>query len=120
MGYGTKGGGGIRPLPPIAKALNPKATLGPATPDNRSPAAMSRRKMYATPRWRQLRAAQLAQAPACAQCGSPASVVDHKAGHVGPGWHLRFWLPEGLQSLCRKCHAAKTMAEQNRRARNTR
>lgn len=54
--------------------------------------------------WRKIRAAYLAEHPACALCGRPATDVDH----VVP---KRFGGSDddtNLQALCKECHQRKT------------
>jgi hypothetical protein len=52
--------------------------------------------------WAKIRAAQLAAFPWCAQCGAPATDVDHVHGRqAGDG-------PGNLRSLCHPCHATIT------------
>src|SRR3546814_16245064 len=66
---------------------------------------------YSTARWKRLRAAHLALAPACRGCKrmgrlTLANTVDHvvaisEGGHAFPGH-------DGLASYCPACHSAKT------------
>ena len=65
--------------------------------------------LYHGKRWRELRAAFLAEHPACAMCGAPASVVDHIAPHRGD--ESLFYDEGNLQALCASCHSAKTLKE---------
>jgi 5-methylcytosine-specific restriction protein A len=64
--------------------------------------------IYSTAQWHRLRKAFLARHPICVECGELASQVDHVVPlHVGG-------LPydcANLQSLCRSCHARKTLKE---------
>ena len=60
-------------------------------------------------RWRQLRAAYLAEHPLCeCGCGYAASVVDHKTPHNGDRALLYAW--DNLQALTKSCHDRKTAA----------
>jgi len=73
--------------------------------------------MYNTPIWTQeLRPAQLLREPFCRECARHglrvrASVVDHVIPHKG-NWQM-FIDPKNHQSLCKRCHDAKTMRELN-------
>lgn len=63
--------------------------------------------------WRRLRGAQLKREPLCRRCRDagytkPATEVDHIIPLRQGGARLD---PENLQSLCRRCHAIKTMRE---------
>jgi len=62
--------------------------------------------LYTTRWWREVRAAQLTKEPYCRSCGKPATDVDHVTpiAHGGA-------LDGPLQSLCRRCHQAKTSAQ---------
>jgi len=54
------------------------------------------------PGWPQIRAAQLAAHPSCAECGAVATDVDHVRGRAaGDG-------PDNLRSLCGRCHRRAT------------
>jgi 5-methylcytosine-specific restriction enzyme A len=57
--------------------------------------------------WRKFRALQLARFPYCAECGCPATVVDHSPPYV-PGTSHGLYM---LTSLCARCHNAKTGRE---------
>lgn len=62
-------------------------------------------------RWQQVREQYLRQHPLCATCEGnglfiSASVVDHKIPHRGQG--ALFWDETNWQSLCKRCHDAKT------------
>jgi 5-methylcytosine-specific restriction endonuclease McrA len=57
--------------------------------------------------WTKLRRAYLAAHPACAKCGAPARQVDHVIPLRDGGTHA--W--GNLQSLCLRCHAAKSQRE---------
>ena len=75
---------------------------------------MRTQSMYNTAAWRRLRAAYRDQHPVCEECKrqgktTPMFAVDHikpHGGNVG-----LFWDWDNLQSLCRKCHNAKTQRE---------
>ena len=63
-------------------------------------------KLYASSRWRKLRAAQLMRQPLCEMCKehgnvTAADTVDHKEPHRGD--MDKFWYGP-LQSLCATCH----------------
>ena len=60
--------------------------------------------------WSKVRAGWLAEHPACAVCGRPATDVDHRVPRAHGGGTTG-----NLQSLCADCHKAKTQAQ--RRAR---
>ena len=61
------------------------------------------------PNWKALRAEVLQAANyACVECGAYADRVDHKRPVARGGTHDR----GNLQAMCRKCHWAKTRAEQ--------
>jgi len=65
-------------------------------------AKRARKLPYARARWRRMRARQLREHPACAECGAPATLVHH-VRHVADGGAMH---PDesGLQSLCKPCH----------------
>jgi len=73
--------------------------------------------MYGTNLWtHRLRPDQLLAEPFCRDCArrslrTVATVVDHIIPHKG-NWRM-FSDPRNLQSLCVKCHNAKTMRELN-------
>lgn len=70
---------------------------------------------YSLPIWRcDLRPKQLLREPFCRACAAQgkrvrATEVDHVQPHRGQ-WS-RFVDPDNLQSLCHRCHSAKTMRE---------
>lgn len=69
---------------------------------------------YSLPAWKRRSAEQLIREPWCAECArrgirTPATDADHIVPHRGD--RDKFWHGE-LQSLCHRCHAAKTLAEQ--------
>lgn len=72
--------------------------------------------MYNDRRWKALRQQQLIREPFCAECirrgaitPARATEVDHITPHRG-SWRM-FLDKDNLQSLCHRCHSAKTMAE---------
>lgn len=71
--------------------------------------------LYSTARWRALRRAVLEARPFCAACGAPATEVDHIVPHRGS--EDLFYSEANLQPLCKRCHSAKTLAENGRFAR---
>lgn len=89
------------PMPCAAHTRKPFATAKAAS------------TLYATPRWKRLRAAHLAQEPRCRTCGAPAKVVDHVEPHRGN--EAAFWGGE-LQSLCWADSNSKTGREIRQRA----
>jgi 5-methylcytosine-specific restriction endonuclease McrA len=73
-----------------------------------------RAAQYRDPAWKTRRQAQLAADPTCAVCRRPATDADHVVA-VSLGGSF----DGSLQSLCRRCHLAKTArdsAESKRRA----
>ena len=63
---------------------------------------------YGTKQWRYARLEKLSAAPVCEMCGALADQVDHiKPIEVGGAPFDQ----GNLQSLCQKCHSAKTAAE---------
>ena len=72
-------------------------------------------QLYATPRWRKLRAAQLLNQPLCEMCKehdkvTAADTVDHKEPHRGD--MEKFWAGP-FQSLCGTCHSSHKQREEN-------
>jgi len=72
-------------------------------------------KLYTTPRWRKLRAAQLIHQPLCEMCTeqgkvTEAKVVDHQEPHRGD--MEKFWAGP-FQSLCEPCHNSHKQREEN-------
>ena len=61
--------------------------------------------------WPRLRRAFLREHPACACCGRPAELVDHKQPIAYGG---AVYDTDNLQSLCVECHAAKTAADERK------
>jgi 5-methylcytosine-specific restriction endonuclease McrA len=70
-----------------------------------------RAAFYKSGGWAAARGQHLASHPTCAACGAEASIVDHRVPRAegGPGLH-----PANLQSLCDRCHQAKTIEESHR------
>ncbi|MBN8957648.1 MAG: HNH endonuclease [Rhizobiales bacterium] len=65
------------------------------------------RRLYATPRWRALRDAQLEAEPLCLRCKAanrltPATVAHHKKPHKGD--EVLFFDPNNVTSSCADCH----------------
>lgn len=65
------------------------------------------------PKWRRIRARQLAREPLCRRCKAKgittgANEVDHIDGNAA---EPRDYRDENLQSLCEPCHSAKTALE---------
>jgi 5-methylcytosine-specific restriction protein A len=72
------------------------------------------KRLYNSPQWRSLRAAQLAEDPWCAACMSRgehtlATEVDHIVRHHGDA--QLFFDATNLQSLCKVDHSKKTREE---------
>ncbi|MCD2185226.1 HNH endonuclease signature motif containing protein [Rhizobium sp. GN54] len=64
-------------------------------------------------KWKQARAAYLAQHPLCVKCGQPATVVDHKTPHKGDT--KLFWSRSNWQGLCAHHHNSTKQSEEKRR-----
>ena len=69
------------------------------------------RSLYATGRWRHLRAQVLQDEPLCRACVTegrvePATDIDHITPHRGS--LALFWDRYNLQPLCHSCHSRKT------------
>jgi hypothetical protein len=82
----------------------------PASPN--TPDAVLRAKLYQGGKWKALRRSFLRQEPWCVMCAregrrTPATVVDHIAGHQDPAWQARFYDPDNLQGLCHAHHNSK-------------
>jgi hypothetical protein len=80
------------------------------------PGSEAREKLYSSKRWRESRKRFLERFPLCAICeeegrGTPATEVDHVDGHRRADWRERFWSTKTWQSLCTRCHGAKSAAE---------
>ena len=56
--------------------------------------------------WYRARGQFLARNPLCAECGRPATVVDHIVPHRGN--KQLFWDTSNWQPLCEHCHDKKT------------
>lgn len=75
------------------------------------------RAFYDSAEWRQLRAAYLADNPACQDCATtgratPADSVDHILPlRTRPDLALE---PSNLRSLCKSCHSSKTLTDRHR------
>lgn len=67
--------------------------------------------LYECARWKAVRRAQLERSPFCAVCGAKAAIADHIVPHKGD--ESLFFNEGNVQSLCWKCHSAKTLAENN-------
>ena len=70
--------------------------------------------LYNTGVWRRMRARQLRDFPLCAECirhgkVTAATEVDHITPHKGDA--KLFFDKRNLQSLCKRCHSAKTARE---------
>lgn len=70
--------------------------------------------LYKTGRWRVMRTKQLAREPLCRICAAEkrltvATEVDHIRPHKGN--KALFYDISNLQSLCHRCHSAKTARE---------
>ena len=88
------------------------------------PTPMSRnpfQHLYGSRRWRRAAARRLREFPLCSACLRknlvvPAQEADHIVRHGGKA--EAFWCgPQGLNSLCRACHEAKSAAEEGRKRR---
>jgi 5-methylcytosine-specific restriction endonuclease McrA len=69
-----------------------------------------RAAFYASPAWKWARSQQLLREPNC-WCGAKASAVDHIVPIGEGGADLD---PDNLQSLCKRHHGPKTLAESHR------
>ena len=70
--------------------------------------------LYSTGRWKREARSFLAMNPCCATCGKSSTIVDHRTPHRGDVG--LFWAQVNWQSLCRRCHNAKTGRETRARA----
>lgn len=73
----------------------------------------ARDSRYSSARWQAARAAQLARVPCCEACTAQgqvtaATVCDHRQPVRLGG---DFWNTSNYQSLCQRCHQAKSAAE---------
>lgn len=67
---------------------------------------MPRDPFYNSKSWKWTRKVKLTADPLCEVCGAIASEVDHIVGiHSGGDYHDM----ANLQSLCKRCHSAKTL-----------
>lgn len=69
------------------------------------------RHLYASARWRRLRAQVLQDDPICRECQTrnilePSTDVDHVVPHRGD--LSLFWSRQNLAGLCHACHSRKT------------
>jgi len=69
---------------------------------------LKRKKLYGSWRWKKARSAFLKQHPDCVDCGAPAKIVDHTAGH-SDHWEVLFWYQELWQPVCKPCHSKRTI-----------
>jgi 5-methylcytosine-specific restriction protein A len=70
-----------------------------------------RAAFYRSGGWTAARRRHLAANPSCVLCGAPAVAVDHIRPRAEGGAGLD---PSNLQSLCERCHQAKTVEESHR------
>lgn len=62
------------------------------------------RRLYATARWRRVRAEVLQRDQhRCTECGAVGGADPLEVHHVD-GWRGGFWAEENLRTLCRRCH----------------
>lgn len=110
---------------PGCRAFSAPATRGYCAQHAREERAITRRNNDAARnnstqrgydhRWRSARLHYLASRPTCVGfasargCGRPATVVDHIEPHRGDA--TKFWSQENWQPMCKRCHDAKTAAE---------
>lgn len=67
-----------------------------------------RQRLYRSRAWRRFAAGIRAESPQCIGCGSAAYCVDHVVAIADGG---PIWDRANLQTLCRKCHNAKSQRE---------
>lgn len=67
--------------------------------------------MWHSSAWRKARADRLKMEPACRICGAPATTVDHIIPHRGRAEYMLN--QDNLQSLCKRCHAAKSRKDRD-------
>ena len=72
-----------------------------------------RAALYASSAWKYARWRQLRDEPDCRACGEPATHVDHIVPIAEGGADVD---PANLQSLCKRHHGPKTLAESHRGA----
>lgn len=77
----------------LLKQCRPKSSRG-----------RKRAKAYSG-RWARLSAGHRRRNPLCVVCGRPSDLVDHITPLAAGGARLD---PANLQSMCRRCHGAKT------------
>lgn len=65
--------------------------------------------LYHNQKWKKLREKKLSQNPLCEVCFKTGEEVDHILNHKGNV--VLFFEFENLQTLCKKCHARKSMME---------
>jgi 5-methylcytosine-specific restriction endonuclease McrA len=70
-----------------------------------------RARFYASGEWRSMRQAHLTANPTCVRCGAPATHADHIEAIALGGRQ-----DGALQSLCRACHATKTVRDSHEAA----
>jgi 5-methylcytosine-specific restriction endonuclease McrA len=75
---------------------------------NRPPRPAYVNRLYGR-RWRKISQAQIMRNPLCVRCGRGAEVTDHIKPHKGD--ESLFYDPQNMQSLCKRCHDAKTITE---------
>lgn len=87
----------------------PKPKRAPWLPERKAWVHPTRRDdVYQSKRWKELRVWYRMHNPLCVQCGDAMYVVDHitPMSQGGAAWDV-----DNLQSLCRRCHDAKTASE---------
>lgn len=99
------------------RVANPVATLKSSHGKLR-PARKSYSKkyghLYGTEWWKRTRLHILNRNPVCRYCkDAPATDVDHAEPHYGD--EAKFYDPDNLWPLCRKCHQMKTAWERQKR-----
>ena len=101
-------------MPIAPPSFKPRGVSTPSAYDRERRSLVPTRRLYATARWRAIRAMQLATEPLCRMCldagvAITATVCDHITPHRGDV--AAFWSGP-FQSLCASCHsAAKQRAE---------
>lgn len=117
----------MKPMRPCRKPGCPNLTRDGWCPDHKPKAAKRGKSaewhwMYLLPVWKDdLRPTQLLLEPFCRECAkrgyrTRANEVDHVKPHRGD--MAIFTDRSNLQSLCHRCHSAKTMREQHEKRRN--
>lgn len=69
--------------------------------------------LYASPKWKAMRAEKLKQNPFCEKCGAPATDVHHIIPHNGD--RDLFFDFGNLMSICFDCHQKETQREARER-----